>query len=152
MMILFHDYTSPASAVAVARVQRVIDEGMSARIVGTEAVGVDATLPVTVDLLAELDRVADAAAGEGIELGRPALVPPTVSAHLIEDVAREHGLDAVWRRRCYRAYWRDRSACLRRRSTRRSMTGSRCSRSAGASQAIVATESAACPRSRTTGR
>lgn len=107
MLILYHDYTSPASAVAVARVQRLIDEGLAVSIAGTEALGVEATLPVTVDLLAELDRVAAAATVEGVDLRRPAMIPPTASAHLVEDVARAHGAAAAWRRRCYRAFWRD---------------------------------------------
>lgn len=105
MLTLFHDYTSPASAVAVARLQRLIDDGAGAAIVGTEAIGVAAVLPVTLDLLAELDAVADAAAAEGLELRRPPNVPPTAAAHLVEEVAAAHGLAAAWRRRCYDAYW-----------------------------------------------
>jgi predicted DsbA family dithiol-disulfide isomerase len=105
MLTLFHDYTSPASAVAVARLQRLIDEGATAAIVGTEAIGLATTLPVTVELLAELDAVADAAASEGLVLRRPSLLPPTAAAHLVEDVAVGHGLAATWRRRCYDAYW-----------------------------------------------
>lgn len=107
MLILYHDYTSPASAVAVARVQRLVEDGLAASIIGTEVLGVEATLPVTVDLLAELDRVAAAAAAEGIDLRRPAMMPPTASAHLLEDLARAHGAATAWRRRCYSAFWRD---------------------------------------------
>jgi predicted DsbA family dithiol-disulfide isomerase len=107
MLVLYHDYTSPASAVAVARVQRLQRDGMPAEIRGTEVFGLDATLPVTVELLAGLDAVADEAIAEGLELRRPALVPPTALAHVVEDVARAHALDMRWRDRCYRAFWRD---------------------------------------------
>lgn len=105
MLTLFHDYTSPASAVAVARLQRLIDGGASAAILGTEAIGVATVLPVTLDLLAELEAVAAAAAAEGLGLRRPPNIPPTAAAHLVEDVAGRYGLAAVWRRRCYDAYW-----------------------------------------------
>ncbi|CAN5822291.1 hypothetical protein BH23ACT10_BH23ACT10_01340 [soil metagenome] len=105
MLTLFHDYTSPASAVAVARVERLITDGLAAQIVGIEALGVDMRLPVTVDVLAELDAVRDQARVEGLELLRPPDLPPTAAAHLVEDLARDRGRDAVWRRGCYRAYW-----------------------------------------------
>lgn len=107
MLILYHDYTSPASAVAVARVHRLLRGGMPAQVRGTEVLGLDATLPVTVDLLAALDAVAQEAAAEGIELRRPARVPPTALAHVVEDVAGELGMDIEWRDRCYRAFWHD---------------------------------------------
>ncbi|MBW3605206.1 MAG: DsbA family protein [Actinobacteria bacterium] len=105
MLTLFHDYTSPASAVAVARVERLVGDGLPVQIVGTEVVGLATSLPITVDLLAELAVVATQADAEGIVLRRPRLVPPTAGAHLVEDVARQHGRDTAWRRRCYRAYW-----------------------------------------------
>lgn len=105
MLTLYHDYTSPASAVAVARLQRLIDAGARAEIIGHEAVGLATALPVTLDLLAELDAVADTAAAEGLTLRRPTVMPPTAAAHLIEDIARSIDRAAVWRRRCYDAYW-----------------------------------------------
>lgn len=105
MLTLFHDYTSPASAVAVARLQRLMAEGAPAEIVGTDVLGIDVVLPVTVDVLAELDAVAADAEAEGLLLRRPSQLPPTAAAHVVEDVARGHGRDAPWRRRCYRAFW-----------------------------------------------
>jgi predicted DsbA family dithiol-disulfide isomerase len=105
MIVLFHDYTSPASAVAVARLQRLIAEGAVAEIRGTEVSGIDAVLPVTVDLLAELEAVASAATAEGLTLRRPALLPPTGLAHVVEDVAVAHGRGQAWREHCYRGYW-----------------------------------------------
>ena len=107
MIILFHDYTSPASAVAVARVHRLVAEGGSAEIRGTEVVGIDAVLPVTLDMLAELDAVTEQAAAEGLTLRRPAVLPPTGLAHVVEDVAVTHGRDSTWREHCYRGYWTD---------------------------------------------
>jgi predicted DsbA family dithiol-disulfide isomerase len=105
MLTLFHDYTSPASAVAVARLRRLAGDGVRAQVVGTEVLGVETVLPVTIDLLAELDAVMPAAAAEGIVLRRPTGLPPTATAHLVEDVARAHGLDDAWRARCYEAFW-----------------------------------------------
>jgi len=107
VLVLFHDYTSPASAVAVARVTRLMAEGVPARIEGTEVLGVEATLPVTVDLLAELDAVAAQAQAEGVVLRRPAGLPPTAAAHLIEDLAGELDRADAWRARCYHAFWAD---------------------------------------------
>jgi predicted DsbA family dithiol-disulfide isomerase len=107
VLILFHDYTSPASAVAVLRLQRLMRDGVPARIRGTEVLALEATLPVTIDLLAELDAVADQARAEGIDLRRPPALPPTGPAHVVEDVARRHALDVAWREHCYRAYWSD---------------------------------------------
>lgn len=105
MLVLFHDYTSPASAVAVARVTRLVSDGVPARIEGTEVLGVQATLPVTLDLLAELDAVAVQAREEGVVLRRPDGLPPTAAAHLVEDLAAELGRADAWRARCYRAFW-----------------------------------------------
>ncbi len=107
MLTLFHDYTSPASAVAVARVERLRADGVHCLIVGTEALGVATTLPVTVEVLAELGSVAGQAEAEGLMLRRPKNLPPTAAAHLAEDVARDHGVDTAWRTSCYRAFWTD---------------------------------------------
>ncbi len=108
MLTLFHDYTFPASAVAVARVTRLRADDLPCRIIGTEVIGVDTVLPVTVDVLAELAAVADEAEAEGLLLRRPRQLPPTAAAHLVEEVARAHGLGGAWRARCYRAFWTDR--------------------------------------------
>jgi predicted DsbA family dithiol-disulfide isomerase len=104
---LYHDYTSPESAVAVMRMHRLMRDGIQAQIRGTEVLGVDVALPVTVDMLAALDAVTNEAAAEGITLRRPPALPPTGLAHVVEDVAREHGLGMDWREQCYRAFWSD---------------------------------------------
>lgn len=107
MLTLFHDFTSPASAVAVARLQRLSDEGLAVAFEGFDALGVDVALPLTLDVLAELDAVAAAARAENLQLRRPSLLPATARAHLVAEVAEEQGLAASWRGRCYRALWRE---------------------------------------------
>lgn len=108
--VLFHDYTSPGSAVAVLRAQRLADEGLAVSFEGFEAVGVDATVPVTLDVVAAVEDLAAVAAGEGIELRRPANLPPTALAHVVGTVAEESGRGASWRETCYRAFWTDGAA------------------------------------------
>jgi 2-hydroxychromene-2-carboxylate isomerase len=105
VLTLFHDFTSPASAVAVARLQRLADEGLAVEYVGFEAIGVDAALPVTLDVAAELDRIAPEAAREGVTLERPSRLPPTGLAHVVSAVADTADLPAAWRTVCYRAFW-----------------------------------------------
>lgn len=106
-LTLFHDYTSPASAIAVARLQRLADEGVDVDFVGFEAVGVDVTLPPTLEVLDALEHLQVEAANEGLVLRRPAATPPTAKAHAIAHLAEQHDLGASWRLRCYRAYWSD---------------------------------------------
>jgi predicted DsbA family dithiol-disulfide isomerase len=106
VLTLFHDYTSPASAVAVARLQRLADEGLAVEIVGLEAIGVDVAVPVTLDVVALLDELAETARAEHVVLRRPALLPPTAAAHVVEEQAEAAGLAASWRQTCYRAFWR----------------------------------------------
>ena len=106
-LTLFHDYTSPASAVAVARLQRLADGGLAVEFVGLEAVGVDAVLPPSLDLLAAIDSLAEEATAEGIVLHRPRIMPPTARAHAVATLAEAVELGASWRQRCYRAYWQE---------------------------------------------
>jgi predicted DsbA family dithiol-disulfide isomerase len=105
VLTLFHDYTSPASAVAVARLQRLADEGLPVEMVGLDAIGVDLALPVTLDVKAAVVDLAAPAQVEGIVLAEPALLPPTVAAHVVEAEAERAGLGASWRQVCYRALW-----------------------------------------------
>lgn len=105
VLLLTHDYTSPASAVAVARFERLAADGLSVRFRGVDVLGIDGTLPVTLDVLAELERVAPRAAELGITMQRPAQRPSTARAHVVADLAEEHGRGAAWRRRVYAAYW-----------------------------------------------
>lgn len=107
MLTLTHDVTSPASALAVARFDRLAAAGLPVRFRGLDVLGVDATLPVTLDVLAELDRVQDRAAALGIVLQRPTRRPSTARVHLVADLAEPAGLGPAWRAATYRAYWRD---------------------------------------------
>lgn len=107
MLTLFHDYTSPASAVAVARTQRLAAEGLRVGIVGMDVIGVDIALPVTVDVLAELRAVTGQAAAERLALRRPSRLPPTGLAHTVEQLAEARDVSDAWRTRCYAALWRD---------------------------------------------
>ncbi|HWH31073.1 MAG TPA: DsbA family protein, partial [Egibacteraceae bacterium] len=105
MIELFHDYTSPASAVAVLRAQRLADEGLPVVFEGVESVGVDAVLPVTLDVLSEMESLREAAAQLGLTLRRPNGLPPTALAHALGHWAEQSGLGASWRQTCYRAFW-----------------------------------------------
>lgn len=105
MLTLFHDYTSPASAIAVARLQRLADEGLDVEFVGFEAIGMDVALPPSLDVLAAIADLAEQAAGEGVVLRRPPALPPTARAHAVAKLAEEADLGASWRQRCYAAFW-----------------------------------------------
>jgi predicted DsbA family dithiol-disulfide isomerase len=102
---LFHDYISPASAVAVFRAQRLADEGLPISFVGITSIGLDAVLPVTLDVAADVDALAETASEVGLTLRRPDRLPPTAGAHVIGHWAEQSGLGASWRQTCYRAYW-----------------------------------------------
>lgn len=106
-LVLFHDYTSPGSALAVLRLQRLADEGLPVAFEGFEALGVDVTLPVSLEVLAALGELSDAAAAEGLVLRRPDGLPPTALAHVAGAVAEQAGLGASWRETCYRGFWSD---------------------------------------------
>lgn len=105
MLELFHDFTSPASYLAVARMQRLADEGLPVAFHGVDVHGLDATLPVSLDALAELEHVRAEAVAAGLVLTRPRFAPPTAAAHLVSDLAEERDLGAAWRLAAYRGYW-----------------------------------------------
>lgn len=107
MLVLHFDYTSLAAAVAVLRLQRLADEGRAIAFQGIDVLGVDATIPATVDQLAELERWGERATGLGLEVRRPVLRPPTLAAHLVGELAEDRGRGAAWRARVLRAYWSD---------------------------------------------
>lgn len=107
MLTLYHDYTSPASAVAALRLQRLADEGLAVTFTGFEALGVDAHLPVTLDVTAAIGDLAAAAFAEGLVLRAPSALPPTARAHVLGALAEQRGLGASWREVCYRAFWEE---------------------------------------------
>jgi 2-hydroxychromene-2-carboxylate isomerase len=105
MIILHHDPTSPAAAVATLRLQRVADEGGTVAFQGLDVLGLDASIPVTLDQLAELERVGSALRSLGVDARRPSRRPPTLGVHLVAGFADDRGLGAAWRRAVLRAYW-----------------------------------------------
>jgi predicted DsbA family dithiol-disulfide isomerase len=107
VLILHHDVTAPRSALAVLRLQRIADLGHPVAFLGLDVLGLAVSLPVTLDQLAELEQVADRAAGLGLVMRRPTLRPPTLDAHLVGDHAERMGLGAAWRLACLTAYWTD---------------------------------------------
>lgn len=107
MLTLTHDVTSPASAVAVARFDRLAADGLPVRFRGIDVLGVDASLPVTLDVLAELERVAPRAREIGVILQRPSRRPSTARVHLVADLAGDETTRRAWRAATYTAYWRD---------------------------------------------
>jgi 2-hydroxychromene-2-carboxylate isomerase len=107
VLVLHFDYPSPTSAVALVRLQRIADEGGSVAFSGFDALGLDVSVPLTLDQLAELERTQAAAREFGLTLRRPTRRPPTVLAHVVSDLADTRGLGAAWRESCLAAYWRD---------------------------------------------
>jgi 2-hydroxychromene-2-carboxylate isomerase len=105
MLILHHDPTSPAAAVATLRLQRIADEGGNVAFQGFDVLGLDASIPVTLDQLAELERVGDALRTLGLAVRRPSRRPPTLGVHLVAGFADDRGLGAAWRLAVLRAYW-----------------------------------------------
>jgi 2-hydroxychromene-2-carboxylate isomerase len=107
VLTLHHDITSPRSAVAVLRVQRLADAGHAVAFGAIDVLGVAVALPVTLDQLVELEQVSPAAAELGLVMRRPSLRPPTLDAHLVGEHAERSGLGAAWRLACLRAYFTD---------------------------------------------
>jgi len=105
VLILHFDLTSPRAALAVLRLERLAADGHAVAFRGLDVLGVDMALPVTLDQLVELDEVRDRAAALGLEMRRPTLRPPTLSAHLVGVLAEEEGSGPAWRRVCLDAYW-----------------------------------------------
>lgn len=105
MLILYHDFPSAASLVAVLRLQRLADEGLPVAFRGFDVLGVDHSLPATLDDLTDWEQHRDEARELGWDLPRPRRHPPTLQAHLISEEARAAGLDAAWRLAAYRSQW-----------------------------------------------
>ncbi len=105
MLELFHDITSAASYVAVVRMQKLADEGIPVRFLGLDLRGLDVTLPVSLDTLAELEHARREATELGLLLVRPRVTPPTAAAHVVAAHAADADLGAAWRGACYRAFW-----------------------------------------------
>jgi len=105
MLTLHFDYPSPASAVALLRLQRLADVGHDIRFLGLDALGLDVAVPPTLDQLDELGRYHGRALELGLPMRRPSRRPPTLSAHLVGELADRVGLGASWRWSALRGYW-----------------------------------------------
>lgn len=106
MLILHHDITSPAAAVAVLRLQQVVDAGADVRFSPLDVLGLEISIPVRRELLAELEAHRARALELGLVMRRPARQPPTLLAHMVGELAEEAGLGASWRWTCLDGYWR----------------------------------------------
>lgn len=105
MLVLHFDYTSLAAAVAVLRCQDLVDAGGRVGFKGIDPVGIEVSLPVTLEQYDEIERFRAEARGYGLPVRRPSRRPPTLRAHLVGDVASAQGLGAVWRDTVLRSYW-----------------------------------------------
>jgi predicted DsbA family dithiol-disulfide isomerase len=107
MLVLHFDYPSPAATVAALRLQRLADEGLAVTFEGIDALGLNLSVPPTLDQLDELATHRGRAAELGLAMRRPSRRPPTLAAHLVGQLADTVGLGAAWRWACFRAYWSD---------------------------------------------
>jgi predicted DsbA family dithiol-disulfide isomerase len=105
VLTLHFDYTSPAAVHALLRLQALADRGALVEFVGIDALGLQTTIPVTLDQLAELDRHGSQLEALGLQLRRPQVRPPTLGAHLLAGLAARRDLGAAWRRAVVEAYW-----------------------------------------------
>lgn len=107
MLVLHHDYPSASSLRALLSLQAVADEGQAVAFHGVDVLGLGATVPATLDDIADWQAHRDHLADRGWDLSRPRRHPPTLSAHLVEALATDAGLGAAWRHACLRAHWFD---------------------------------------------
>jgi len=105
VLTLYHDIPSAGSLVAMLRLQGLADEGLAVGFRGFDVLGLDTTLPATLDDLQDWQEHREAAEALGWELPRPRRHPATLRAHLVGELAMEQGLDAAWRLAAYRAHW-----------------------------------------------
>lgn len=105
MLRLFHDFTSPASALAVLRVHDLLDGTGAVEFTGLDILGLARPVPPTIGLREELEQHREALRAAGLEARRPHLQPPTLHAHVVGVLAEEEGRGRAWRELCYRLYW-----------------------------------------------
>jgi predicted DsbA family dithiol-disulfide isomerase len=106
-LTLYHDLTSPASAVGILRLQALADRGANVGFIGVDMLGLAIGIPATLDQLDEFERYRDRALALGLAMRRPVRRPPTLDAHLVAQFAEQAGLGASWRSTCLRAYFAD---------------------------------------------
>lgn len=113
MLTLYFDHASPRAVLALLELEAVLDaERATGRpatvgIVGIDALGLDAPVPVTLDQLAELERVRGALLAHGLAARAPRLRPSTARSYVVGEVAEGAGLGRAWRLACARALWVD---------------------------------------------
>lgn len=107
MLTLFHDFASPASAVAVLRLHPLLDDGLDVRFVGYQPLPLEAPIPPTLEVLEQLERHAAEAADLGLSLRRPRRLPPTTRAHHVAERATDASQAVVLREALYRALWEE---------------------------------------------
>lgn len=105
MLILYHDVPSAGALVAMLRLQRLADEGLPVVFRGFDVLGLEVTLPATLDDLEDWQTHRAQAEQLGWSLPRPRRHPATLQAHLVGELAAERDLDTAWRLACYRAHW-----------------------------------------------
>jgi predicted DsbA family dithiol-disulfide isomerase len=105
VLILHHDPTSPAAAVATLRLQRVADAGGRVAFQGLDVLGLDVAVPATLDQLEELERVGERLRALGVQVRRPRRRPPTLGVHLVAELAEAADLGGAWRTAAITAYW-----------------------------------------------
>jgi len=105
VLVLHFDTTSPASAVAVLRLEALVAEGLDVGFLGFDVLGLTVAVPPTWALLAELEHHRVAAAALGLDLQAPRWQPPTLACHVAGDVAEAAGLGSAWRRATLEAFW-----------------------------------------------
>jgi predicted DsbA family dithiol-disulfide isomerase len=91
--------------VAVLRLQRLADQGAAVAFTGIDVLGLEISIPATLDQLEGVEVARPAARALGLDLQRPSRRPPTLPAHLVGEVAAAHGAGAAYRESCLRAYW-----------------------------------------------
>lgn len=105
MLRLFHDFTSPASALAVLRMHELVDEGLAVEFVGLEIAQLARPVPPSAALREELHHHRASLHQAGLVAVCPHLQPPTLLAHVVGALAADHGCGRTWRELCYRLYF-----------------------------------------------
>jgi predicted DsbA family dithiol-disulfide isomerase len=107
MRVLYFDYPSLPSAIAVVRAQRAVERHGPGGLAfgGFDVLGLDAPVPVTLEQLDDIDAWRADAARVGIDVRRPSDRPATTGAHVLGDLADEHGCGAAWRHLLIDGYW-----------------------------------------------
>lgn len=105
MAILHHDYPSAASLHAVLVLDAVAGDATPVTHHGIDVLGIDATLPATLDDLQDWSSHRESLAALGWVVPRPRRHPPTLAAHAVERACATLNQARRWRMACYRAHW-----------------------------------------------